>query len=525
MDTNIKELTIRDVANIIFRHKFVIILTFCIIMSGVFIGMQTQTPVYEARVKMLIKGQSQTLADTYRGIGAFRIHLTQTEIVKSNPVIKRAVKALKIDERPLDYELNFCSRFKKPLIRHRVQSIKREFEQLSPKEQKEFFFKRAVGYLKQNLQTEYIANTDIFIIIVRDLSPEGAVAIANVISRSYSIFDQMQQLAELKHRYGNLHPSVIQLKNNIQRMNDMLSGEPIDDLEAIGTASVKIIEQATTNSLPIGRPKRLVLMIGLFISTILGVASAIVFDYIDQTFRSPNDIVTFLRLPLLGSIPARRFREDALLKKEKASTRYAYFYEELTDQIYIFMKVQNLKTLIITSPVHNLVNTTIVPNLGYCFSQMMQHKTLIVDANLRCPILHTVLGLAESPGLSEVINNNDPTKHIEEIDINLNVLQAGDNTLESVTIRNKLNLNEVFQKIKDKYEAILIDCSNTKYFNDINILSQNVDGVLIVVNEKKDRRQVAQSFINRLRNNNVNVIGVIMNNRRFKIPEIIYKRL
>ena len=75
-NTNINQFTVRDIISSIFRKKVVIYITFCVIMIGVCIGLLLRTPVYEAKVKMHIKGVAQIATETYRGIGAIHIHTT-----------------------------------------------------------------------------------------------------------------------------------------------------------------------------------------------------------------------------------------------------------------------------------------------------------------------------------------------------------------------------------------------------------------------------------------------------------------
>ena len=92
------------------------------------------------------------------------------------------------------------------LIDHNVRAFNREIENF-PEEQKEaFLFRRAVESLKENIKVEPIRDTNMFTISVRDYNPVGAALIANVVSRSYVMFDLEQQLAELKLKYGKNTP-------------------------------------------------------------------------------------------------------------------------------------------------------------------------------------------------------------------------------------------------------------------------------------------------------------------------------
>ena len=119
--------------------------------------------------------------------------------------------------------------------------------------------------LKRSISTEILGNTEIFEISVKDFSAANAIEIANVLSRSYVIYDLEQQLVELNMKYGDLHPTVQQLQDNIEKMKHNLNGKEVSDMEAIGTASVKIIEQASSDYIPLGRPKMFIFLAGLAI--------------------------------------------------------------------------------------------------------------------------------------------------------------------------------------------------------------------------------------------------------------------
>src|SRR5574337_855811 len=119
MNLNIHGSTVRDYLKIIFRHKAVIITTFVVVMISVVIGLELKTPTYQAQVKMLVSAEKQMQSPYYTGLREGQSQSqgsTQSEIVNSNPVIERAVKALKYDERPSDYEKNYCSPLKARLI-------------------------------------------------------------------------------------------------------------------------------------------------------------------------------------------------------------------------------------------------------------------------------------------------------------------------------------------------------------------------------------------------------------------------
>jgi capsular polysaccharide biosynthesis protein len=188
-------ITVKGIIDIIFRNKMMIFLTFifCILCS--LIGIQFVTPMYDAEVKMLVRGRTVTASDTYESFFSRSINTTQAEIVKSLPVLKRAAIALELHNRPLDYEKQFSSDLKKIYIGYIAKKREKKLEKLSDEERQNALLNAAIGSLKSRLTIKMIPATDIFSINVEAFTPEEAMKQANVISRSYTMFDQIQQLA------------------------------------------------------------------------------------------------------------------------------------------------------------------------------------------------------------------------------------------------------------------------------------------------------------------------------------------
>ena len=439
--------------------------------------------------------------------------LTQSEIVKSNPVIERAVRAIGLYERPLDYEKRFCSNFKKPLIDFQVSKFKKKLAPLTEEQKKAFRFRLAVEELKKNIKVEPIRDTNLFTISVRDFSPLVAAIIANIVSRSYVIFDLEQQLAELQLKYGKKHLSVIQMRDNIEKMKKGLNGKPLSNIEAIGPASVKIIEQAQIPLKPAGPSKYLTIILALVMSLFLGVMLAFMLEYIDQTFKSPQDIEAFLNIPFLGSIPRKK-----KLRKESL--------HNLSSQIYLLMKDKNLKSLLLTSALPKEGTTTIVANLAKHLSQKQGHKVLIIDANLRNPSMHKAFKISDKSGLADVLEGRTSFERaVQDIGSNLNVLTAGKTELNPITLLDSHRMSELLKTARERYEIVLIDGANLKDSKDSIILANYVDSICFIINEGKTRRQVVKSAMASLEQKKVSLLGAILNNRTFVIPGFIYNKI
>jgi uncharacterized protein involved in exopolysaccharide biosynthesis len=299
--------TIRDYISIVFRRKGVIISVFLIMMLTVFIGLQLRTPIYDAKVKMLILATKQIDSPYYKSNPSSHyteMTSTQSEIVRSTPVIDLVVKTLRLNEQPLDYEKKFCSPLKAILVDLKLKMFNANLERIAPDRREQVIFAKAIRDLKERIKVEPVKDTSIFTITVTDYDPQSAAKLANTVSRSYCIFDLQQQLSELEQRYGQRHISIIQLRTEIEDMKEQLTRGSLTNFEAIGPASVKVIEQASVPIEPLGTRKIFILLTTLLLSLMLGFVLAFWVEFFDSTIKTPLDIVS-LGLKPLGYLPKR----------------------------------------------------------------------------------------------------------------------------------------------------------------------------------------------------------------------------
>jgi len=426
-EQNFHEVTFRDYLRVIFRYKAVVITSFLTVVITVFLGLKLKTKEYESSVKLLISAEKQVESPYYKELLGYRnteIALTQSEIVKSDTIINRVVQALKLYEKPLDYEKQFTNRINRFLITLRVNSIKKKLKKFSEPQQKAFMFRMAAEELKNNISVEPIRDTNLFKIAVKDFSPVGAAVTANVISRAYLIFDLEQQLVQLQLQYGEKHPMVMQLKESIKKVSESLSGQPISDMDALGPASVKIVEQAEIPLKPVGPSKVLVFLLAFIMAPFLGIMLAFIFEYTDRTFKSPADIERFLNIPYLGSVPKNDILDQENIKDIRQIKLHTDSYQTLADQIYLLIKNKKLKTLMASAVLPKEGTSTFISSLGLYFAHKLDKKVLIIDANLRNSSIFSIFDLPREGGLADVLEGKTTiSRVVRNIDDNLHVIQ------------------------------------------------------------------------------------------------------
>ena len=520
--------TLRDYLRVLFRHKAVIITTFITIMTAVLIGSQLKTPTYEAQTTMLVTATKKVTSPYYRQMLAYpdEVSKTQSRIILSNPVIGRTVKTLHLDERPIDYENQFNSWFKSALMDSKYRKLKVEINAMTPEQRKEFLFRRAVSNLKKNIETETMLKTDLFTIKVQDFDPEEAAKIANAVSRAYVIFDLEMQLAEFQMLFGKKHSRSVQLKDNIEMMKTRLSGNVLsDELEAIGPGSVKIVEQAIIPRQPSTINKPFIYGLAFLLSGVMGVLLAFGFDRLEQTFRSPDDLEKFLNIPFLGSISKRNSKDEVLIgDANPASTKYVQSFQDISGQIGLLMRDRNLKSILVIDAEGSGETAAVIANLGIYSSRKEGHKVLIIDADLRSPSISGLFDISNKPGLVDVLEGKvsfkDAVRHIGH---NLYVLPSNKTAFNPLTLVGSSMMSDVIRKAGEEYEITFIACADLRHYTDAVILSSIVDGTVLIVNEGGVKRQVVMNAIAPLAQKKANLLGVVLNNRVYEIPDVIYK--
>ena len=283
------------------------------------------------------------------------------------------------------------------------------------------------------------------------------------------------------------------------------------DVEAIGPASVKIIEQAQPPLKPAGIPNILIFILAIFMALFLGVMLAFAFEYMDQTFKAPSDVTRALGIPYLGSIP-KKFTQSS--------------FKDVAEQIYFEIKDNKLRTLLFTAALPEEGVTTAINGIAANMASRAHYKVLMIDANPVNASLHKALNIPNREGLFEVLEGKVPfEKAVVAIGPHLNALTAGKTQLNPATLLESHKMADLIKQVALKYDAVLIDCANLMESKDVLNLVAHADGVVLLVNESKTRKQVAKAAIAPLELKKARLVGGILGSRTFAIPRAIYERV
>lgn len=508
--------TMRDYLRILFRKFPFLVLMVVLVVGGVFIGLAFKTPVYEAKVKMLIAGRKQTESRFFTELSGYnpgeKMTVTQSEVVKSLPVLQRVVDAVQLDLRTADYERSYASPIKRWWLKFSDDWLSSDQKQ-GTEETKNFQKLKAIERLRNQIEVQPVRDTNTFLIKVRDYDADQAAVIANVVSRSYVIFDLEQQLADIQLKYGGKHPKVVQLRESIDRIYKSLDGSTVSNVEALGPASVKIIEQAAIPLHSEGVPKKALLLAAFAISLFLGSTLVFIFNYFDSAFYVPQDIQANLKFPFLGSIP------------KKKSVR-AQFLDKLTDQIYMASLEHEIKVMLLV-PVETTSSISAVGrHLARAMAEKNKQRILIVDADMRAARSPGLLGRKKQVGLSSFLEGKKEwLPSVKKVKENVYLMPAGCFARNTLQLLNSEKMDLFLKEVREQYDVVIVNTPAVSEGNDCLILAEKADATVLVVEEGKTRRQAAKAALQVFQQKKTRLLGTVLSERTFPIPKVVYNRV
>jgi protein-tyrosine kinase len=164
---------------------------------------------------------------------------------------------------------------------------------------------------------------------------------------------------------------------------------------------------------------------------------------------------------------------------------------------------------------------------GQVLATQVSGSVCLVDANLRVPSLHRLLGVGNSPGHTDAAAKPGPIKDlaVRIAGGNLWLVSAGAPAAPAEEQVASDQLRSRISELDKEFDYILIDAPPVHSSADAVLLGQMAQGVILVIEANSTRREAARRAKQTLEGANVKLLGAILNNRMFPIPEALYRRL
>ncbi|MCP9486652.1 MAG: polysaccharide biosynthesis tyrosine autokinase [Gaiellaceae bacterium MAG52_C11] len=281
--------------------------------------------------------------------------------------------------------------------------------------------------------------------------------------------------------------------------------------------SISVVAPAVEPGTQISPRLLLNLLAGLAVGLLLGAGLAWIRSRLARHIQSDDEVESLVGLPLIGSIPLNRGRtiDDELAREA---------YQVLRTNVGFLALGNPVAVMTITSHEPGEGKSSVVEGLGRAASKIGQ-KVLLIDGDVRTGVLSERLGVADRPGLTNLIVGSDasretrgqaasppavPPNALVEIAPGLSVLPAGAIPPNPASLLASSRLVPLIQTLRKGFDLIVIDSPPVGHLADASLLASASDGAVVVARVGKTKREALQNAVAILSRNPVPVLGVVM---------------
>ncbi len=552
-----EQINLSHYLGLLYRQR-VFLLTFLFITATLALIFLMKLPdQYRSVAQVLIEsapisaGATEELQPTHQ---TFTYVDTQAEIVGSVPILTVATEKEKLTEffgvrglREAVFEL-------KKILKVRpvrgTQLINISVQTPNPNKSAAIANTIAETYLKQSIQNRLFFSKEILQLLpegssgesLKNLTPLGQLAQLDKdefaatlpsVRSNPTILELKNQIAkaeadlfELKRQYREQHPDVVKLEANLKFLRESVEVQTKRVIHELKTAltnrlqvsDVRIVQPAEAPLLPSG-PKRFRLF-GIILILELMASMGLVFlmDYLDDRVKNQDDVEKFVRLPYLGHTPVLKDENEKEPRK-----RYFYVYtkpqSDLAESLrYIRVGINfsappdMLRAFAITSSVPQEGKSFCSCNLAASFA-LDGNRVLLVDADNRRPVLHTVFNVENSNGLTNYLTSNISLESVvkpTEIP-GLDFVPSGPESPNPSELLGSEKMLEFIQKAKSQYDRVIVDAPPLIGIGDGLVLGKLVGHLILVIRSHKISRKAIKQVREKLQLHQIKVLGVILN--------------
>jgi capsular exopolysaccharide synthesis family protein len=285
--------------------------------------------------------------------------------------------------------------------------------------------------------------------------------------------------------------------------------------------ALTVVTRPTNPEAPVNRNMVLTLGLALLLAAVAGPGLAFVSENLARRFRSGDEIEASVNAPVLTAVPmahgaARRrrlFDNRSPAEEAIGRLRTTLLLRALDDG----HPVDALRTILVTSAHPGDGKSTVVANLGHSLVQAGR-RTLLVDADLRRPVLHRFFGLTNERGLADLLRAEAEVDPIPWSTLvratgieGLALLPAGQAVGDTATqLGSPWTSSAHFTAVAEEYHYVLVDSPAVLTVPDALAMVRNVRGVLLVAgsNVQRDALRLAHQELTR---GGASMLGIVIN--------------
>lgn len=328
-------------------------------------------------------------------------------------------------------------------------------------------------------------------------------------------------------------------RDNAEKLHTLLLERTTEtDLnKALSLSFLRVVDPASAPKLPISPKLALNVGIGAFLGLLLGVATALFLNLRDQSVRSTQQVEA-MGAQILGVMPSlesttvpKQTRRKSARNRDGDAVRDLFVLSHprsaaaeccrtIRTNLVFMSAARPTKTLLVTSASPRDGKTTTAINLAITLAQNGK-KVLLVDTDLRRPRVHRAFGHGNTVGVTSILIGEASLESavLETNVTDLVVLPAGPIPPNPSELLHTQAFSDMIAEASARFDLVMFDSPPLAAVTDAAIIASQVNGVIVVAHATRTKRPALASSLRKLRDLNVQICGVILNDVNLRSGE------
>ncbi len=465
---------------------------------------RNQAPVYRATSILLVIEGSDAIDTAYNSIlTSERLASSYSQRLKNHEVLTQALHNLQLEMNVTD----LAKTIQVQLVGN-TQLISLHVEHTDPQIARDLANEIPSVFAKRNMAQQLSQYADLKASLqdeLAELSAELTSAEAALATETrkaipdQAVVDQINEnIRRLRDTYGRLSASYEDVRiAEVRRLSDLV----IDDMARLPVEPVR--PRVLTNTI-----------LAAVVGAMLTIGLIFLVEYLDDTIKTPLDVENGLGLTALGTVQQVKISQpaDALVVAMEPRSPAAESYRHLRTNIQYVSVDRPARTLLVTSANMGEGKTTVSTNLAISLAQSGK-RVLLVDTDMRRPMLHRLLEVQGGKGLCELIirGREDASLIKSTLVPNLRLLPAGRLPPNPAELLGSERMREVLVWLQTQADYLIFDSPPVLAVTDAVVLSQLVDTTIFVVRANRTRFPTLLTAVKQIEAVEQPIAGMILN--------------
>lgn len=281
----------------------------------------------------------------------------------------------------------------------------------------------------------------------------------------------------------------------------------------MNSANARVVDRAIVPNQASKPRKSLIVSIAAVLAAVLGIGLTLLFEALNNSFKSTEDVESKLNVPVLGVVPLvpkKKRHEVAHLFEQNANKAFSESIRTLRTSLVLTDLDSPRKIVLVTSSVPGEGKSSIASNLAFSVAHI--EKVLLIDADLRRPTMARNFDFpVGTPGLANLIAGTAKLDECIRTIGNVDMMPAGMVPPNPQELLSSARLTNILELLKTRYQRIIIDSPPTMAVSDSKLLATSCDALIYVVRAEHTSIPLVQKGMGQLLQNNAPITGVVLN--------------